>query len=61
MAKKVVKKKKIQEKVKKTIKEFEKGKLHQGSEKGPIVKNKDQAIAIGYSEGRKAIKKKKKK
>lgn len=39
-------------KVKKVMKEFSEGKLHSGSKKGPLVKNKDQGLAIGYSEAR---------
>lgn len=47
--------KKVKEynKVKKVMKEYEEGKLHSGSAKGPVVKNKKQALAIGYSEQRK--------
>jgi len=41
-------------KVKKVMKEFEKGELHSGSKKGPIVKEPKQAIAIALSEARKA-------
>lgn len=33
---------------------FSKGKLHSGSKKGPIVKSRQQAIAIMLSEKRKA-------
>ena len=54
-------KNKSQKKVKKVIEEFESGSLHSGSKKGPIVRNKDQAIAIGYSEAEKAGKSKKSK
>ena len=36
------------------MKEFGKGKLHSGSDKGPLVKNPKQAIAIGISEARDA-------
>ncbi len=36
------------------MKEFSEGELHSGSQKGPVVKNKKQAIAIGLSEARKA-------
>lgn len=32
------------------MKKFKEGKLHSGSKKGPIVKNKKQAIAIALSE-----------
>jgi hypothetical protein len=45
-------------KVKKVMKEFSKGELHSGSKKGPVVKDKAQALAIGYAEKRKAAKKK---
>lgn len=41
-------------KVEKAMHEFEERTLHSGSKKGPIVKNKKQAIAIGLSEARKA-------
>lgn len=33
-----------------TMKEFKQGKLHSGSKKGPLVKSRAQAIAIGMSE-----------
>jgi len=36
------------------MKEFSQGKLHSGSKKGPRVKSRKQAIAIGLSEARKA-------
>lgn len=45
---------KEKKKVKKVMKEFEEGKLHSGSKKGPVVSNPKQAIAIGLSEARKA-------
>jgi hypothetical protein len=32
--------------------EFKHGELHSGSSKGPVVKNRQQAIAIGLSEQR---------
>ncbi len=41
-------------KVKKVMAEFSKGELHSGSKKGPVVKDKSQAVAIGLSEARKA-------
>ena len=50
-------------KVEKVMHEFKGGKLHSGSKKGPVVKSRAQAIAIGLSEARKAgekVKKKKK-
>lgn len=34
---------------------FKHGKLHSGSKKGPMVKNRKQAIAIMMSEKRKAM------
>ncbi len=37
-------------KVGKVMKEFKEGKLHSGSKKGPVVKNRKQAIAIALSE-----------
>lgn len=45
--------KKAEKKISKVMKEFDEGKLHSGSKKGPIVKNPKQAIAIGISETRK--------
>lgn len=41
-----------EKKIHKVIREFDKGELHSGSKKGPLVKKKDQALAIGYSEAR---------
>jgi hypothetical protein len=43
-----------QAKVSKVMGEFKSGKLHSGSSKGPIVKNRKQAIAIALSEKRDA-------
>lgn len=40
--------------VKATMHEFKHGTLHSGSKKGPVVKNRKQAIAIALSEERKA-------
>jgi hypothetical protein len=37
-------------KIKKVMKEFEKGELHSGSKKGPVVTDKKQGIAIALSE-----------
>ena len=48
-------------KVKKVMEEYESGTLHSGSETGPKVKSRKQAIAIGLSEQRKAQKKARKK
>lgn len=39
-------------KIKKVMKEFEKGELHSGSKKGPVVTDKKQGIAIALSEAR---------
>lgn len=49
------------EKITKVMGEFEHGELHSGSKQGPVVKNRKQALAIGYSEARKKRAKKKKK
>lgn len=46
-------KEKRKSKMKKVMHEFEEGKLHSGSKKGPVVSNPKQAIAIGISEARK--------
>ena len=40
--------------MKKTMSEYKKGTLHSGSKRGPVVKSRKQAIAIGMSEQRKA-------
>lgn len=45
-------------KVSKVMHEFAEGKLHSGSKKGPKVSSKAKALAIGYSEAKKAKKKK---
>ena len=39
-------------KISKVMKEFESGKLHSGSKKGPEVKGQKQAVAIMLSEKR---------
>lgn len=44
--------KKANEKVHKVIREFEEGKLHSGSKKGPKVTDLKQAVAIGISEAK---------
>jgi hypothetical protein len=41
-------------KVEKVLHEWKHGELHSGSKKGPKVKSRKQAIAIGLSEARKA-------
>lgn len=43
----------------KVMHEFKHKELHSGSKKGPIVKSRQQAVAIGYSEMRQAAAKKK--
>ncbi len=43
-------------KIKKVMGEFSQHKLHSGSKKGPLVINPKQALAIGYSEKRRAKK-----
>jgi hypothetical protein len=50
--------KKEKKKIHKVMKEFSEQKLHSGSKKGPIVKNKKQGIAIALSEARTPKKKK---
>jgi len=59
-AKRVVKDRKDEGKSKmdKVLHEFKEKELHMGSKKGPLVKKKSQALAIGYSESRRAKKKK---
>ncbi len=54
--------KRKQKKIRKVMEEFKEGDLHSGSKKGPVVKNRKQAIAIAISESRKgksSVKKKK--
>ena len=38
-----------QKKVQKVMREFKTGTLHSGSKKGPVVKNRKQAVAIALS------------
>lgn len=45
-----------QAKVRKVMHEYKTGSLHSGSKKGPVVKNRKQAIAIAMSEAGKAKK-----
>jgi hypothetical protein len=47
---------KMDKKMGKVMSEFGRGELHSGSKEGPVVKNPKQAVAIAYSEGRKAKK-----
>lgn len=44
------------DKVHKVMSEFKRGTLHSGSKKGPKVRSRKQAIAIGMSEKRRAMK-----
>jgi len=43
-----------EKKVGKVMREYKEGKLHSGSKKGPVVKDRKQAVAIALSEARKA-------
>jgi hypothetical protein len=36
----------------KTMGEFKRGTLHSGSKKGPLVRKRKQAVAIGLAQGR---------
>lgn len=45
--------------MKKEMDKFKSGKLHSGSKKGPVVKSREQAIAIGLSESGQSKKKRK--
>ena len=47
---------KMQAKVKKVMREYKAGKLHSGKG-GPVVKSREQAVAIAMSEAQKAKKK----
>jgi len=47
-----VKKTKAEAKISKVMREYKEGTLHSGK-KGPVVKSKDQAIAIALSQARK--------
>lgn len=44
------------DKVRTVLHEYKVGKLHSGGKKGPVVKNRKQAIAIALNEQRKAKK-----
>ena len=45
-------------KIEKVMHEFKEDKLHSGSKKGPLVKKRDQAVAIALSESKMKRKKK---
>jgi ribosomal protein L21E len=47
-----MKKTKTEAKISKVMREYKEGTLHSGK-KGPVVKSKDQAIAIALSQARK--------
>jgi hypothetical protein len=42
-----------QEKVRQTMHEFKHGELHSGSKRGPMVRNRKQAVAIALNQARK--------
>lgn len=44
----------MKRKMAKVMGEHKRGKLHSGSKRGPVVRSRKQAIAIGLSEARKA-------
>ena len=43
-----------QEKVHQVMGEFKRGELHSGSKKGPVVRNRKQAVAIALDSARRA-------
>jgi len=55
---KLSKKQSKSRKIPKVMEEYEEGKLHSGSKKGPKVKSRKQAVAIALSEARKSKKRK---
>jgi len=48
---------KAEKKIGKVMGEYKAGKLHSGSKKGPVVKSRQQAVAIAMSEAGKTKKK----
>jgi hypothetical protein len=46
---------KAKAKIARVMREGKAGKLHSGSKKGPVVRNKKQKLAIALSEARKAV------
>lgn len=46
---------KVKSKIKRTMGEWKRGKLRSGSKRGPKVKSRAQAIAIGISQAKKAV------
>ncbi len=51
----------VKRKIKKTMHEFEEGRLHSGSKTGPLVTNPKQAIAISINQAKRKKTKKAKK
>lgn len=51
----------VKRKIKKTMKEFEEGRLHSGSKTGPVVTNPRQAVAISINQAKRKKAKKAKK
>jgi hypothetical protein len=43
---------KAKKKIKKVMQEYDKGELHSGSKKGPVIKNRKQALAVAISEAK---------
>ena len=48
---------KVEKKIGKVMGEYKAGKLHSGSKSGPVVKSRQQAVAIAMSEAGKTKKK----
>ena len=44
----------LKDKIAKVMHEYKHDELHSGSKSGPLVKDRKQALAIGFSEARKA-------